>query len=151
MAMKRGSTSLTVAGSRQRPSAVAYGRSSRPLRSSTCVETPISATPGSGGRLRTYQAPVSTAAIATLPAVARMMRTRVIASLARDFDDAGLGAAEAIGPVHVLDMSLRKHVAARRHRPHHVGHRKHRGILGPALEGRAEAIVAELRMHRRLG
>ena len=44
----------------------------------------------------------------------------------RDLDAAGAGAAEAIGPVHVLDIGLRQHVVAGRHRAHHIGDGEHR-------------------------
>ena len=68
-----------------------------------------------------------------------------------DLDRAGAGAAEAVGTVHVLDIGLRQHVAARRHRAHHVGDREHRLVALVALERRAEPVVAELRVHRRRG
>ena len=63
---------------------------------------------------------------------------------------AGGGAAEAVGPVHVLDIGLRLHVAAGRDRAHHIGHREHRRIVGLAVERRAETIVAEFGVHRLL-
>ena len=61
-------------------------------------------------------------------------------------DRAGLRPAEAVGPVHVLDHSLRQHVASRRHGADDIGDGVGGGIALAPLEGRREAVVAELGM-----
>src|SRR5258706_1362489 len=68
--------------------------------------------------------------------------------LARSFrrthlDRAGGGAAIARGVVHILDIGLRQHVFARRYRAHHIGHREYRLVVGGAIDGGREAVVAE--------
>ena len=64
-------------------------------------------------------------------------------------DRAGLGAAEAVRPIHVLDHRLRQHIASGRHRPHDIGDRVGGRIAASPLECRREAIVAELGIGRR--
>src|SRR5262249_28277653 len=66
----------------------------------------------------------------------------------RHVDRAGRGAAETVGPVHVLHIGLRMDVAAGRDRAHHIGDREHRRIAALALERGAEAVVAELGAYR---
>src|SRR5437899_6533917 len=58
----------------------------------------------------------------------------------RHLDRAARGAAEPIGPIHVLYIGLRMDVAAGRDRAHHVGNREHRWIAALALECGAEAV-----------
>src|SRR5262245_29920101 len=62
----------------------------------------------------------------------------------RDLDRAGGGAAETVGPVHVLHIGLRMDVAAGRHGAHHIGDGEDRWIAALALERGAEAVVTEL-------
>ena len=62
----------------------------------------------------------------------------------------GRGAGRVLRPVHVLDAGRRMGVDARRHRAHHIGERDVAVAAGFAVEGRDEAVVAELEM-RRLG
>src|SRR4051812_22242621 len=111
----------------------------------------MSARLGTGPSDRTHHAPPATATNAAVAVTARMMRAGFIALLRRYLDGAGGGASEAIRPVHVLDIGLRQHVAARRHRAHHIGHREYRRVLRPPLERRAEPLVAEFRIRRLLG
>src|SRR5262249_40919486 len=70
----------------------------------------------------------------------------VSSSHRRDLDRARPGSAEAIGTIHVLDIGLRQHIFAGRHRTHHVSDGEDRGIFCAAIERRAETIVAELRI-----
>src|SRR5262249_56703790 len=62
----------------------------------------------------------------------------------RHVDRAGRGAAETVGPVHVLHIGLRMDVASGRDRAHHIGDSEHRRIAALALERGAEAVVADL-------
>src|SRR5262249_46338967 len=68
----------------------------------------------------------------------------------RHLDRAGGGAAKAVGPIHVLHVGLWMHVASGRDRAYHIGDGEHRRIVALAFEGRAEAVIAELRIHRNL-
>src|SRR5262249_49282814 len=103
-------------------------------------------TPSPGG-LRPPTSPlrgeVQTERVAAQSLIALLLRRRHI-------DRAGRGAAEAIGPVHVLHVGLWVDVAAGRDRAHHVGDREHRRIAALALERGAEAVVAEFRARRLL-
>src|ERR1700738_4796389 len=63
---------------------------------------------------------------------------------------AGTAAAVARGIVHVLDIGLRQHVFAWRYRAHHVRHREHGLVVAGAIDGRREAVVAELGIFRLL-
>src|SRR5262249_45640980 len=62
----------------------------------------------------------------------------------RHLDGPGGGAAKAVGPIHVLHIGLRVHVASGRDGAHHIGDGEHRRIAALALEGRAEAVITEL-------
>src|SRR5262245_13154572 len=188
-AKKRGSTSPTPTGRRQRPSTVGYGRSSFPSRSTTSVEYARSLPVGTGPSETiqpTAAAKMATTATNTIASTERQWSAEVgrlphgkkngvrgnhatpqpphpaaarpteiatppcaSASPRRlDLHRAGGGAAEAVGPVHVLHIGLRQHVAAGRHRAHHVGDRKHRRIAGLAVERSAEPVVAEFGVRR---
>src|SRR5206468_8049857 len=65
-------------------------------------------------------------------------------------DRAGAGAAVARGVIHVLDVGLRQHVFARRHRAHHIGHREHRLVVAGAIDRGGKAVVAEFGVFRLL-
>jgi len=69
-------------------------------------------------------------AVRSLPVLRRPMRSFRRTHL----DRAGAGAAIARGVVHVLDIGLRQHVFARRHRAHHIGDREHRLVVGGAVD-----------------
>src|SRR5581483_5288115 len=153
MSIKRRSTSPSLTGNRQRPSAVAYGRSRRPSRSTPSVENSSPSPRGGGPSEPTQVANPSAAAKPAVHPIARMSRLVLIAGSpprlpALDFDHAGSGPAETIRPVHVLHICLRQHVAARRNSAHHIGHAEHRLVARAALEGGAEPVIAKLRVFR---
>ena len=77
-------------------------------------------------------------------------RKNAVASVSsrRNLDRAGCGAAKTVGPVHVLDLRLRQHVASGRNRAHDIGDREHRRRILLAIERRREAVVAEFGVHR---
>src|SRR5438128_8892659 len=62
----------------------------------------------------------------------------------------GGAAAVARGVVHVLDIGLRQHIFAGRHRTHDVGDREDRRVVGGAIDRGGEAVVAELGVLRLL-
>src|SRR5262249_15592841 len=68
----------------------------------------------------------------------------------RPLDGPGGSAAKTVRPVHVLHIGLWMYVTSGRDRAHHIGDGEHRRIVALALEGRAEAVIAELRVHRLL-
>src|SRR4051794_8614490 len=59
-------------------------------------------------------------------------------------DRTGAAAAVARGVIHVLDIGLRQHVFARRHRAHDIGDRKHGSVVAGAIDGRGKAVVSKL-------
>src|SRR5262249_40649472 len=71
-----------------------------------------------------------------------------ILSCRRHLDRAGAGAAKAIGPVHVLHIGLRMHIAAGRDCAHHIGHCEHRTVGTFAIERCRKAIITELGIGR---
>src|SRR6266568_2906045 len=63
-------------------------------------------------------------------------------------DRAGGGPTKTVGPVHVLHIGLRMHIAAGRDRAHHVSHREHRTVGALAIERSGKAIITELGIGR---
>src|SRR5215216_1866886 len=77
MSRKRGSTLSRVAGNRQRPSRVAYGRSSFPSRSTTRVENERPSPSGGGPREAIQHDVVMTTTRSVVDAIARLsLRSR---------------------------------------------------------------------------
>src|SRR5262245_17001922 len=62
----------------------------------------------------------------------------------RHLDCTGTGTSKTIRPVHVLHIGLWMHVAAGRHRPHHIGDREYGAVAVLAIERGGETVVAEL-------
>ena len=170
MARNSGSTSSGSTGSRQRPSAVANGRRSAPrgehhdrslprwpkieraesLReaqekdrepselSAKAPAATINHRRQRGDRLRAPLLPVSD----------RRLPSRFLRAAPARLDGAEPRSSEPFRCVHVLGVSRRVHVPARRDRPDDIGNREDRGLARRSVERGDEPVVAVLLMRR---
>src|SRR5258707_487420 len=130
------------------------------------VETCRACSSGSGPSEMTQSAKAATMAKSADAMTTAMRRripppsspgmTTVVAAAVRcsfrrtHLDRTGAAAAVARRVVHVLDIGLRQHVFARRHRTHDVGHGEHRLVVAGTIDRRGEAVVAKFGVFRLL-